>query len=1047
MADFFIKRPVFAIVLSLLITLAGLVAMRALPIEQYPQIVPPQVQVTATYPGASAEVIANTVASPLEQSINGVDNMIYISSTSAGSGSANITVTFKIGTDADQATINVNNRVQAAMAKMPAEVRQYGVSVEKQSSAFLQVIALSSPDNSMDQVAISNYALVNVIDELRRIPGVGSVLNFIAKDYSMRVWLNPDKLAQLKLTPTDVANAISEQNAQFSVGKVGAEPMSKENEFTYTISTQGRLESVEQFEDIILRSDADGSVLRLKDVARVELGAQNYDVTATLNGQATVPLGIFLAPGANQLDTGKAVEATMKRLEAKFPAGLKQTIPYDTTRFVSQSIDEVKSTFIEAMILVFAVVFLFLQNWRATLIPCLAVPVSIVGTFAGMYLLGYSINTLTLFGMVLAIGIVVDDAIVVLENVERIMQETKMSVVDATQQAMKEVSGPVVAIVLVLCAVFVPVAFLGGIAGEMYKQFAITIAVSVTISGLVALTLTPALCIMLLKPTHSEPNRFFKWFNNFFDRVTRGYSKGVAFFIKRVLVGGLVFVGLIVVTLGLFRMVPSSLAPDEDQGYILGMGMLPDGASLQRTQVVGKQIEAIANQFTAKQDVFVINGFDLLSGSSKTNATTFFMPLKDWSERPSPEDSAQAIVGKFTGMAMGMVTDGFVFAANPPPISGMSNTGGFEAYIQTRNGASSAELAAKANELVAAARQRPELTQVRNEYSTDVPQIDVQLDREKARTLGVPVNSVFSAMQATFGSLYVNDFNYLGRSFRVQLQSEANFRDDVSKLNSVFVRSNAGDMIPLSALLHVKQTTGPEIQTRFNALSAAKVSGGPAPGYSSGEALKAMEESAAQVLGGDYALAWSGSAFQERSTTGSSMQVYGFALIIVFLILAALYNKWTLPVAVLLAVPFAIFGAILANWLRGLANDVYFQVALITLIGLAAKNAILIVEFALMKREEGLSYTEAAIQAAKLRFRPIVMTSLAFMLGCVPLAISTGAGAASRHSIGTGVIGGMLAATFLATFLIPMFYIVVMQATDKFKARFNKNKKEEVNHA
>ena len=568
MADFFIKRPVFAIVLSLLITLAGLVAMRALPIEQYPQIVPPQVQVTATYPGASAEVIANTVASPLEQSINGVDNMIYISSTSAGSGSANITVTFKIGTDADQATINVNNRVQAAMAKMPAEVRQYGVSVEKQSSAFLQVIALSSPDNSMDQVAISNYALVNVIDELRRIPGVGSVLNFIAKDYSMRVWLNPDKLAQLKLTPTDVANAISEQNAQFSVGKVGAEPMSKENEFTYTISTQGRLESVEQFEDIILRSDADGSVLRLKDVARVELGAQNYDVTATLNGQATVPLGIFLAPGANQLDTGKAVEATMKRLEAKFPAGLKQTIPYDTTRFVSQSIDEVKSTFIEAMILVFAVVFLFLQNWRATLIPCLAVPVSIVGTFAGMYLLGYSINTLTLFGMVLAIGIVVDDAIVVLENVERIMQETKMSVVDATQQAMKEVSGPVVAIVLVLCAVFVPVAFLGGIAGEMYKQFAITIAVSVTISGLVALTLTPALCIMLLKPTHSEPNRFFKWFNNFFDRVTRGYSKGVAFFIKRVLVGGLVFVGLIVITLGLFRMVPSSLAPDEDQGYI-----------------------------------------------------------------------------------------------------------------------------------------------------------------------------------------------------------------------------------------------------------------------------------------------------------------------------------------------------------------------------------------------------------------------------------------------------------------------------------------------
>ena len=1042
MADFFIKRPVFAIVLSLLITLAGLVAMRALPIEQFPQIVPPQVQVTATYPGASAEVIANTVASPLEQSINGVDDMIYMSSTSSGAGVASITATFKIGTDPDQAAINVNNRVQAATAKMPAEVRQYGITVEKQSSAFLQVIALSSPDNSMDQVAISNYALVNVIDELRRIPGVGSVLNFVAKDYSMRVWLNPDKLAQLKLTPSDVAAAVAEQNAQFSAGKVGAEPMDKATEFTYTISTQGRLENVEQFENIILRSDSDGSVLRLKDVARVELGAQSYDANATLNGQATVPIGIFLAPGANQLETGKAVEATMKRLEAQFPAGLKQTIPYDTTRFVSQSIDEVVTTFIEAMILVFAVVYLFLQNWRATLIPCLAVPVSIIGTFAGMYVLGFSINTLTLFGMVLAIGIVVDDAIVVVENVERIMQTTKKSVMESTQLAMQEVSGPVVAIVLVLCAVFVPVAFLGGIAGEMYKQFAITIAVSVTISGVVALTLTPALCIMLLKPTHAEPNRFFKWFNGFFERITTRYSNGVAFFMKRALVGGLVFLGMILVTVGLFRMVPSSLAPDEDQGYILGMGMLPDGASLQRTEVVGKQIESIANSFPAKQDVFVINGFDLLSGGTKSNSTTFFVPLKDWSERTAAQDSAQSLVEQFTGKGMGMVTDGYVAVFNPPPISGMSNTGGFDAYVQSRNGAAPAELSAKANEFMAAARQRPELAGLRNGYSIDVPQIDVQLDREKARTLGVPVDSVFSAMQATFGSLYVNDFNYLGRSFRVQLQSEANYRDDVSKLNSVFVRSSAGDMIPLSALLHVKQTTGPELQTRFNALSAAKISGGPAPGYSSGEALQAMEEVAAQVLGGDYALAWDGSAYQERSASGSSTQVFVFALIIVFLILAALYNKWTLPFAVLLAVPFALFGAILANYLRGLSNDVYFQVALITLIGLAAKNAILIVEFALIKREEGLSYAQAAMDAAKLRFRPIVMTSLAFMLGCVPLAISTGAGAASRHSIGTGVIGGMLAATFLATFLIPMFYMAVMQATDNFKAKFSK-----INHS
>ena len=1046
-ADFFIKRPVFAVVLSILITLAGLVAMRALPIEQYPQIVPPQVTVTATYPGASAEVIASTVAAPLEQEINGVDDMLYMSSTSSGSGVTSINVTFKIGTDADQATINVNNRVQAGLAKMPAEVRQYGVSVKKQSSAFLQVIAMYSPDDSMDQVAISNYALVNVIDELRRVPGVGDVVNFVAKDYSMRVWLKPDRLAQLGLTPSDVSAAIAEQNAQFSAGKVGAEPMDSPTEFTYTISTQGRLENVEQFENIILRSESDGSVLRLKDVARIELGAQSYDASATLNGKATVPLGIFLAPGANQLETGKAVEETMKRLALKFPKGLTQTIPYDTTRFVSQSIREVVNTFFEAMVLVFAVVYLFLQNWRATLIPCLAVPVSILGTFAGMYLLGFSINSLTLFGMVLAIGIVVDDAIVVLENVERIIAETGQSVLDSTSQAMREVSGPLVAIVLVLCAVFVPVAFLGGIAGEMYKQFAITIAVSVSISGIVALTLTPALCIALLKPTHSEPNRFFKWFNGFFDRMTNGYSNGVQFFIKRSVVGGALFALMLVATLGLFKVVPSSLAPNEDQGYILGVGMLPDGASLQRTKVVGKQIEEIANGFSAKQDVFVINGFDLFNGANKSNSTTFFMPLTDWSKRPAPQDGAQAIVGQFMGQAMQKVNDGFVVVANPPPISGMSNTGGFEGFIQSRSGGSSADLAAKANEVVVLARARKELepTSVRNSYSTDVPQIDVQLNREKARSLGVPVSSVFATMQATFGSLYVNDFNYFGRAFRVQLQSEGAFRDDVSKLNSVFVRSNTGQMIPLSALLTVKQTTGPEIQTRYNAFNAAKISGAPAAGYSSGQAIKAMEEVTAQVLGDAYTLAWTGSAFQEQSAQGSSTLVFVFALIIVFLILAALYELWTLPFAVLLAIPFALFGAILATWLRrffntDLANDVYFQVALITLIGLAAKNAILIVEFALMKREEGLSYTESAIQAAKLRFRPIVMTSLAFMLGCVPLAISSGAGAASRHSIGTGVIGGMLAATFLATFMIPMFYIAVMQGTEKLVSKWRGKK-------
>jgi multidrug efflux pump len=1040
-SEFFIRRPIFATVLSIIITLAGFVAMRSLPIEQYPQIVPPQVTVTAAYPGASAEVIASTVAAPLEQQINGVDNMLYIRSTSAGSGQVSINVTFKIGTDPDQATINVNNRVQAALAKMPAEVRQIGVTVQKQSPAFLKVIALYSPNESVDQVTMSNYATLNIVDEIQRIPGVGSVVNFVAKDYAMRIWLRPDRLAQLKLTPSDVAAAISEQNSQFAAGKVGAEPMDQPNEFSYTISTQGRLQTVEQFENIILRASSDGSVLRLKDVARVELGAQSYDVVSTLNGKPTVPLGIFLAPGANQLEVAKAVDATMVRLQEKFLPDMTFKTPYDTTKFVSQSITEVVHTLVEAMVLVFLVVYLFLQNWRATIIPSLAVPVSIMGTFAGMYLLGFSINTLTLFGMVLSIGIVVDDAIVVLENVERIMHTEKKSPFDATRQAMQEVSGPVIAIVLVLCAVFVPVAFLGGIAGQMYKQFAITIAVSVTISGFVALTLTPALCVAFLKPVHDEkkPNRFFTWFNNQFEKLTERYSRGVAFFIKRTVIGGLVFAGIIALTIGLFKLVPSSLAPDEDQGYIIAAGLLPDGASLQRTQAVGQQLDEIANNLPGKEDVFIINGFDLFSGSNKTNVAVSFIPLKDWSERTTPETSSQALVGQVIGQGMQKVTDGMLVAFNPPPISGMSNTGGFEAYIQSRGDGTSADLSNMTQKFLAAARQRPELAGLQSTFSANVPQVNVQLDREKARTLGVPVNSVFSAMQATFGSLYVNDFNMLGRNFRVQLQSEAAFRDDVSRINSIFVRSDAGEMVPLSALLTVTKTAGPETLERYNVFTAAKIMGGPAPGYSSGESLIAMEAVAKQVLPEGYSLAWTGSAFQERSTSGASGQVFIFGIIIVFLILAALYERWTLPVAVLMAVPFAVFGALLANWTRGLANDVYFQVALVTLIGLSAKNAILIVEFAIMQTEAGMSFAESALSAAKLRFRPIVMTSLAFILGCVPLAISTGAGSASRHSIGTGVIGGMLAATFLATFLIPMFYMLVMDWTQKATDKWRKN--------
>ncbi|QRO32079.1 efflux RND transporter permease subunit [Chromobacterium violaceum] len=1034
---FFIRRPIFASVISIVIMLAGLAAIKALPIEQYPEIVPPVVNVTASYPGASAEVIANTVAAPLEQAINGVDDMLYVQSNSASNGTLSLTVSFKIGTNADQATINVNNRVQSVLSQLPEEVRRQGVNVRKKSATILQVVSLFSPDNSHDTLFISNYALLNVVDELKRVPGVGDVVNFAGQDYSMRIWLKPDKLAQLKLTPSDVAAAIREQNSQFAAGKLGAEPTPQKLDFTYTVTTQGRLSEPEEFENIIVRANPDGSAVKLKDVARVELGALSYDFHGKHNGKATIPIGIFLAPGANQLATAQAVETEMLRLSKSFPTGLSYGIPYDTTKFVEVSIEEVYKTLAEAMVLVFLVVFLFLQNWRATLIPCLAVPVSIVGAFAGMYAFGFTINTLTLFGLVLAIGIVVDDAIVVLENVERLMTQEGLSPREASLKAMQEVSGALVAIVLVLCSVFIPVAFLGGIAGQMYKQFAMTIAVSVVISGIVALTLTPALCALILKSEHQHQNRFFEWFNGWFDRLTERYTGGVAFINKRALLAVMLFGGLLLASAGLFRIIPSSLAPDEDQGYILAAAFLPDGASLQRTAATIDKLDAMMANNPAVKDRMSFAGFDILSGGNKSNAGVSFITLKPWDERKSPELSSMAVVKDvFAKGAMG-VTDGIILAFNPPPISGMSNTGGFEAYVQDRAGRPPAELGEITKKMVAAAAKRPELKGVQTTFSASVPQVFVKLDRDKAKALGVPVNSVFDTMQSTFGALYVNDFNKFGRTFRVQLQSEAPFRTKVDDLRNVYVRSQTGQMIPLTALVTIQQTTGPETLERFNVFPAAKLVGGPAPGYSSGQALTALEEVAKETLPDGYSLAWTGSAFQEKSTSGSSTLVFGFGMIMVFLILAAQYERWTLPISVLMAVPFAVFGALMANWLRGLANDVYFQVALVTLIGLSAKNAILIVEFAVQKLEEGMALKEAALQAARLRFRPIVMTSLAFVLGCVPLAISSGAGSASRHSIGTGVIGGMLAATFIATFFIPLFFILIMKLGKQNKPQQN----------
>ncbi|NJB68123.1 hydrophobe/amphiphile efflux-1 (HAE1) family protein [Desulfobaculum xiamenense] len=1027
---FFINRPIFATVISLLITLGGLLAIETLPIAQYPDLVPPEVNVSTTYPGASAEVIAQSVAAPLEQQINGVDNMLYMRSSSSSSGALSISVTFAIGTDPDQATINVNNRVQAALATLPEEVRRQGVTVSKRSPSMLQVLNIES-DGRYDTVFMGNYALVNILDDLKRLPGVGDAMIFGQHDYSMRVWLRPDKLAQLKLTPADIAAAIQEQNAQFAAGGIGLEPLSNPVELTYTVTTQGRMVTAEQFGDIILRANPDGTLLRLKDVARLELGAYSYNVEAKHNGNPCVALGVFLAPGANALDTADRVTAKMHELSQRFPDGITYQIPYDTTTFVRISIHEVVQTLFEAMALVFIIIFVFLQNWRATIIPSLAVPVSIIGTFAGMYVLGFSINTLTLFGLVLAIGIVVDDAIVVIENVERIMSSEGLSPHDATVKAMEEVTGPVIAIVLVLCSVFVPVAFMGGLAGEMYKQFAVTIAVSVILSGIVALTLTPALCALLLKPGHSEPALPFRWFNSFFGSVTSGYTSGVRFLLKRTLVGVLLFAGLCFCTWGLFQRVPGSLVPNEDQGFLASVAFLPDGASLSRTGVVMDKLDEAIHSNAAVADTITLSGYDLFSGTYKTSSGTSFVNLKKWDERDEAH-SSYAVVGDIFRTSYG-ITDAMVLAFNPPPINGMSNTGGFEGYVQSRGGADLRQLSAQVRAFVAEASKRPEIGNLSTTFSANAPQLHVHLDREKAKALGVPVNRVFQTMQATFGAYYVNDFNKMGRTFRVQIQSESDYRSTPEDLRNVYVRSETGQMIPLTALVNIEQTVGPDVVERYNVFPAAKVVGGPAPGYSSGQALTAMEEVAAATLPGDFTLAWTGSAYQEKATGGTSSQVFLLGLLMVFLILAAQYERWTLPLAVIMVVPFAMFGAITANWVRGLANDVYFQIALVTLIGLASKNAILIVEFAAMKHREGLNIVDAAIEAARLRFRPIVMTSLAFILGCLPLAISHGAGAASRHSIGTGVIGGMLAATFIATFFIPSFYKAIASLSERIR--------------
>ena len=1029
-SEFFIKRPVFSTVLSLVFLLAGLVSISVLPIEQYPDIVPPEIQITAVYPGATAEVLSDTVAAPLEQELNGIKNMIYMYSSSTSSGAMTIGAVFDIGTDPDQAAIDVNNKVQSATSRLPAEVVKQGITVEQKSNSILQIITMQSSSDKYDTLFVSNYALLNVIDEIKRIKGVGNASLFANQDYSMRIWLSPDKLADYDLTPQDVTKAIQEQNSQFAAGQFGQEPMENPQPYTYSVNTKGRLVDVEEFGNIILKSDEDGAMLHLKDVARIDLGSQDYSVVSQVNGKKAIAFSVYLQSGANALETAETIKTTMARLSNKFPDGITYAIPYDTTIFVDVSIEEVIHTFFEAVILVILVVFVFLQNWRATLIPILAVPVSIIGTFAGMYALGFSINLLTLFGLILAIGIVVDDAIIVIENVERLMKDEKLSAKNAALKAMREVSGPVVAVALVLSSVFLPIAFLGGMTGVMYRQFAVTIAISVLISAVVALTLTPALCALLIKDTHSEPKGFFKWFNTAFDKLTDYYIIGVKFFLSHRKTAMAGFVAVIVMIAALFRIIPGGLVPMEDQGTLLMAHAMPAASSLSRTVKYTDDVSEKVKSNPNVKDVITISGFDMLSSSQNTYSGISFIILNDWDKRKSAGSDVDSLVREFTGIGMSQA-EGLSFAFNMPPIMGMSISGGFEGYLQNMGGKTPQELMAKTQEFLDIANKNPALKNVKTTFSVSTPQYTIELDREKARTLNVPINQIYTVMQSTFGSLYVNDFTYFGRNFRVTVQSEAKFRRTPDDLRYVYVRSNDGVLIPLSTLIDVKRIIGPELINRFNIFPAAKILGDPAEGYSSGQAIKAMEEIAAQILDNDYALSWVGSAYQEKLTGGASTMAFVFGLIMIFLILSAQYEKWSLPFVVIMSVPFAILGALLATWMRGLQNDLYFQVGLVTLIGLAAKNAILIVEFAIMKVEEGETYVMAAIDAARLRFRPIVMTSLAFTVGILPLVISTGAGAGSRHAIGTGMVGGMIASTFVATLFVPMMFAMVGEMFDK----------------
>ena len=1035
MAKFFIYRPVFAIVTAIVLTLCGIIAGISLPIAQYPQITLPTIRVSAVYPGASAEVVEQAIAQPIEEQVNGVEGMLYMSSSSSGNGGYNLDITFGLENNADIAAVQVQNRSSQANARLPSEAISAGITTKKQTPDVLMYLALVSPNGTYDELFLANYATINVVEAIKRIKGVGNVSLFGA-EFGMRLWLRPDRMASLGVTPSDIYRAIQEQNAQAPAGQVGQMPAPKTQQFQYGVEVRGRLSEVSEFEEIIVRAKPDGSFVRVRDVARVELGAKDYVFQSRLNGQPAAAFSINLTPDASALETAGLINAELKSLATSFPADLSYDVVLDNTVFVKASLNEVVHTFFEALLLVLVVVFLFLQNWRATVIPMLAVPVSLVGTFAAFTLLGFTINTLTLFGMVLAIGIVVDDAIVVVEAVEHHMEHSGLNARDATLRAMEEVSGPVVAIALILAAVFVPVAFLGGISGVMYKQFAITVAVSTVLSAFVALSLTPALCALMLKPKDKNQRpglagRFFGGFNRVFERLTDSYGRKVQTLIRRSLLSLLMLGILIFAAFGLMNKVPGGFVPSEDQGYFLGSVQLPAAASLNRTEIVTTKVDAILKSHEAVDKRLIINGYNILNGAPQSDSALFVATLKPWAER-STDSLKTVIMGTYLQAAK--LPEAIILAFNPPPIPGLGSTGGFSFKLQDRSGGTPQELAKVADDFMAAARQRPEIGSIYSKFNPRTPAYRLAVDREKAKKLGVPISDVTNALQTFLGGLNVNDFSRFGRTYKVTMQAEPESRSAIQGSGLCHVRNGANQMIPLSTLVTPMPTSAPTVLERYNLYRTAELGGNPGAGYSSGDAIAAMEDVAATTLPAGYGFEWSGISRQEKESAGKAPIVFGLAIVFVFLFLAALYESWAVPFAVLFAVPLGVFGAMLGLWLTGLTNNIYAQIGLILLIGLAAKNAILIVEFAKMKREEGEDAVSAAIAAAKLRLRPIIMTSFAFILGVVPLIIASGAGAAARVSMGITVFAGMLAATLLAIFMVPVLFVAV----DRVVARFSK---------